>query len=182
MSKLQRGILFTALLASLVAAGLHMMALQKAGAPGHRSHAPDLYIEQPRWQMFDKTGQLKREMYAGRLEQWPGEARARLTKPRLQLTDGQQQVWRARARHGWIPEDQRSVMLNEQVELRREASNSGLAVTTESLRIADKGDLIETDQPVVLTSGNWHFSATGLRAELGRQQLELLGNVRGIHD
>jgi lipopolysaccharide export system protein LptC len=182
VSKLQRGILLTALLASLAAAGLHLMALQTAGTPGHQAHAPDLYIEQPRWRLFDKNGRLNREMRAGRLEQWPGEARARLTEPRLQLTDRQQQIWQATAQHGWIPEDQRSVMLDKQVRLQREPATSGLVVTTERLRIADKGDFIETDQPVVLTSGNWHFSATGLRAELGRQQLELLGNVRGIHD
>jgi LPS export ABC transporter protein LptC len=74
------------------------------------------------------------------------------------------------------------MVLEAAVNLQREAGDSGLVLHTEKLRIDDKGDVIETDRPVVLVSGNWHFSATGLHAELGRQQLQLLGNVRGIHD
>lgn len=182
MTRLQRRILLSALLASLAAVGLRLAALQTTGRPDRQIHAPDFYIEQPGWQLFDKNGRLQRELRADRLEQWPGEAKARLTAPQLRLTDRQHRVWRAGAELGWIPDDQHSIVLEKQVRLQREPANSGPVVTTEQLRITAKGDRVETDRPVVLTSGNWHFSATGLRAELGRQQLELFGNVRGIHD
>ncbi len=182
MSRPQPAILFAIVLVSLAAVGLHLVTLQTTATPANPGKQPDLYIEQPAWQLFDHGGRLHRELRATRLEQWPGEAQARLVQPRLRLTDRQQQVWRARAESGRIADDQHSMVLDRHVRLQREPGDSGPVVTTDKLRIADKGDVIDTDRPVVLTSGNWHFSATGLRAELGRQQLELLGNVRGIHD
>jgi len=105
-----------------------------------------------------------------------------LQEPRLTLVDKRQQLWHASARHGRISETRGALLLEQQVKLLREPENSDLVLNTELLRISDRGDLAETDQPVVLESGSWHVSAQGFRAELGRQQLELLGNVRGIHE
>ena len=182
MSGVQRGFLLAALAASLAALWLALATRQAADSEGHRAELPDVTIEQPFWQLFDENGAGRHEVHATRLEQWPGEPQARLTEPRLQLTDKRQQRWQAAARRGWIPEDPQSIVLEQQVTLQREPAQEGPVITTQHLRIAREGDLLETDQPVVLTSGNWHFSASGLRAELGRAQLQLLGNVRGIHD
>jgi len=179
---LQRGILSAAALFGLLAAVLHLYTLQNATTVEALSHAPDLAIAQPTWQLFDEQGRLKRELQATHMEQWPGEPRARLTEPRLQLRDQQFQTWRVQAERGWIDTDGRGMVLDSRVKLQRDTRADGPVVTTEHLRIAAHSDLIETDQAVVLSSGNWHFSATGLRAELGRQQLQLLGKVRGIHD
>lgn len=182
MSGMQRWFFAAALLAGLASLWLFLSVRQAGDERDGSALLPDFYVEQPRWQVFDEHGLPKRELLARRLEQWPGEDRARLFEPRLRLTDVQQQHWRASAQRGWIAADQRHMVLETAVNLQREAGDGDLVLHTEKLRIDDKGDVIETDQPVVLVSGNWHFSATGLHAELGRQQLQLLGNVRGIHD
>jgi LPS export ABC transporter protein LptC len=179
---MQRWFFAAALLAGLASLWLFLSVRQAGDERDGSALLPDFYVEQPRWQVFDEHGLPKRELLARRLEQWPGEDRARLFEPRLRLTDVQQQHWRASAQRGWIAADQRHMVLETAVNLQREAGDGDLVLHTEKLRIDDKGDVIETDQPVVLVSGNWHFSATGLHAELGRQQLQLLGNVRGIHD
>ena len=182
MSGMQRWFFAATLLAGLASLWLFLSVRQAGDERDGSALLPDFYVEQPRWQVFDERGLPKRELLARRLEQWPGEDRARLFEPRLRLTDVQQQHWRASAQRGWIAADQRHMVLETAVNLQREAGDGDLVLHTEKLRIDDKGDVIETDQPVVLVSGNWHFSATGLHAELGRQQLQLLGNVRGIHD
>lgn len=182
MSGMQRWFFAAALLAGLASLWLYLSVRQAGNDRVGSALVPDFYVEQPRWQVFDEHGLPKRELQARRLEQWPNEDRARLFEPRLQLTDVQQQHWRASAQRGWIGADQRHMVLEAAVNLQREAGDGDLVLHTEKLRIDHKGDVIETDQPVVLVSGNWHFSATGLHAELGRQQLQLLGNVRGIHD
>ncbi|MCG6866221.1 MAG: LPS export ABC transporter periplasmic protein LptC [Thiogranum sp.] len=179
---MQRWFFAATLLAGLASLWLFLSVRQAGDERDGSALLPDFYVEQPRWQVFDEHGLPKRELLARRLEQWPGEDRARLFEPRLRLTDVQQQHWRASAQRGWIAADQRHMVLETAVNLQREAGDGDLVLHTEKLRIDDKGDVIETDQPVVLVSGNWHFSATGLHAELGRQQLQLLGNVRGIHD
>jgi len=182
VSGMQRWFFAAALLAGLASLWLFLSVRQAGDERDGSALLPEFYVEQPRWQVFDEHGLPKRELQARRLEQWPDEDRARLFEPRLQLTDVQQQHWRASAQRGWIAADQRHMVLEAAVKLQREAGDGDLVLHTEKLRIDDKGDVIETDQPVVLVSGNWHFSATGLHAELGRQQLQLLGKVRGIHD
>jgi LPS export ABC transporter protein LptC len=182
VSRVQRWFLLGTLAAGLAAVWLQLSTREAAHAENTRSELPDVAIELPVWQLFDENGTIQHEVRAARLEHWPGESQARLIEPRLQVTDIRQQRWQASARSGWIPEDQQHIVLEQHVTLRRETAERGLVVTTEHLRLMRQGDVIETDQPVVLASGNWHFTASGLRAELGRHHLQLLGNVRGIHD
>jgi LPS export ABC transporter protein LptC len=68
------------------------------------------------------------------------------------------------------------------VVLRQEAGVDALRLNTERLRVAADADLVESDVAVVLRSGNWHFSAGGLRADLGQQHIELLDRVEGVHE
>ena len=182
MSGEKRWSLLFALAASLAALWLQLSVRQAAQSENRRSDLPDVTIERPVWQLFDENGAVRHEVRAVRLEQWPGESQARLIEPRLQLIDHRQQRWLASARSGWIPEDQQHMVLEHQVKLRQEPQKRGLLITTDHLRIDRQDDVLETDRPVVLASGNWHFTASSLRAELGRQHLQLQGNVRGRHE
>lgn len=143
---------------------------------------PDLYIEQPRWDQFDPQGRLVRQLRASRAEQWPGEQHARLMEPQLEIHDLRQRRWQLRAISGRLPTDDEPLLLEQQVVLQRGAAGNGPVLTTERLSIARDGDFVETDAAVVLQSGNWHFSAGGLRAELGRERIELVNRVRGKHE
>ena len=182
MTARQRRILLVACLASLAIIWLHFYTNQSFSTVQRAANLPDLFIESPMWQQFNDQGEISRQLNADRLEQWPGEQDARLHEPRLTLVDSRQQHWRASARNGGISETQAALLLEQQVKLVRERENGNLVLNTELLRIADRGDVAETDQPVVLESGSWHVSADGFRAELGGQRLELRGNVRGIHE
>jgi len=143
---------------------------------------PDLYINQPHWTVFNQQGRPGRQLRAGRLEQWPNENGARLTEPQLDISDRTQRWWRATARRGRINQDDRSILLEQEVVLKREPDDHGLVIKTGRLHITQNGDAIETDDAVVLASGSWHFTAMGLRTSLGRQRLELLNKVRGRHE
>jgi len=181
VSAVQRWTVAAIVAASLAGAWLYLYA----GRPFYEdaeSRFPDVYIEQPRWQLFDATGHPGRQLRARRLEQWPGEPGARLLDPDLEITDRRQQRWLASASRGRIAADRTSLLLEGDVRLRRGNGKQGPVVQTQKLRIDGKGDVIETDQPVLLLSANWHFTASGLYAELGSQRLQLLGNVRGTHD
>jgi len=143
---------------------------------------PDLIIKQPRLTLFDTAGQVRRQLQARELEQWPDEAGARLAGPRLTISDRLQRQWQATARRGRMNPDDQSLLLEGDVVLQREPDRRGLVIKTSRLRIAQNGDAIETDAAVVLTSGSWHFTAMGLRTRLDRQRLELLNKVRGRHE
>ena len=171
--------LFTAAVASLWLY-LHTgrMGSERSGA----ARQPDLVIQEPRWTVFDQQGQPVRRLHAQRLEQWQGERGARLIGPRLEISTPQRRQWRAQAGQGWLYPDGQPMVLKRQVIVEREPEKSGLVLKTEQLRIADSGDLVETDAAVVLQAGSWHFTSKGLRTDLGRQRLELLGQVRGINE
>lgn len=183
MSVAQRRLLLAMVAAGLAAFWLQLSVRQAADADGGGTVRPDVVVEQPFWQLFDEQGAVRHSGHATRLEQWPGETRARLLEPRVALTDAQHQHWQASARRGRVSADRQDIELQHQVRLQRaEADAHGLVVTGDQLRISQPGNVIESDRPVALASGSWQFSADGLRAEPGRHQLQLLGNVRGRHD
>lgn len=179
MNRAQRRLLAAALTACLLGIGLHLNTLRQAAVT---ADGPDFYVEQPLWQVFDRAGRLSRQLQARRLVHEAGDSRGRLVQPRVRLTDAAQRHWRANADAGWLGTDPPALVLEGNVDLHPESRGRGPVVHTEKLRIDDKGDVIQTDQPVALESGRWHFTAAGLHAELGGQQLKLLGNVRGTHD
>jgi LPS export ABC transporter protein LptC len=147
-----------------------------------RSLQPDLYIDQPHWNLFDQQGQIRKQLHASRLEQWPDENGARLTEPQLDISDRKQRQWQATARRGRINPDDQSILLEQEVVLKQEPDNRELVIKTGKLRITQSGDAIETDDAVVLVAGSWHFTAIGLRTSLGQQRMELLKKVRGRHE
>lgn len=150
--------------------------------PYPASQLPDLYISQPHWALFDQQGRLARQLRAQGLEQWPGEEAARLIQPQLTINDRQQRQWRLHASSGRIYPDSRPFLLEQGVVMQQESGNSGLLLETAYLHIDRSGDSVETDASVVLRAGSWHFTGKGMRADLDRQQLELLTQVRGIHE
>ena len=161
---------------------LFLHGSQRDSAPVSISQLPDLYIDRPRWTLFDQQGHPSRQLHARRLEQWAGEDAARLIQPRLSINDRQQRHWHIAAKTGWISPDERPFLLEQEVTVRQEPANGGLFLQTAQLRIDRSTDTIETESAVVLRAGSWHFTAMGMRANLGRQQLELLSQVRGIHE
>ena len=146
------------------------------------SPQPDLTISRPQLTLFSRQGDIRSQLYASRLEQWPGENSARLAQPRLTINDPMQRQWRATARSGHMNPDDESLLLQGDVVLKREPDSHGLVIKTAKLHIARNGDAIATDEAGVLTSGSWHFTALGLRTRLDQQRLELLSKVRGRHE
>jgi len=161
---------------------LYLHSSRRDSLPHPVVQQAELYIKQPRWKLFDRQGRLARQLHARRLEQWAGEEAARLIQPQLTINDRQQRQWRVHAGTGWIYSDDRPFLLEHDVVLHREPENNGLFLETARLRIERNGDSVETDAAVVLQAGSWHFTSKGMRADLGRQQLELLTQVRGIHE
>lgn len=170
-----------ALTAALSTAGLHL--LTRSGLSEQTDlQQPDIYIDQADWHLFDLQGRLAKQLQATRVEQWPDEEGARLIQPRLHIRDRQQRSWQIEAEKGWIHPDEGPFLLEQAVVLHQEGTASGLNARTERLQISRAGDFLQTDNAVVLDSGNWHFTGVGLRADLGRQRIELLNRVQGIHD
>jgi lipopolysaccharide export system protein LptC len=162
--------------------GLVLRAADSGNDTRPAAGLPDLYVESLYWESHGPGGRTVRRLRAQRLEQWPDEDTARLIEPRLEIRGDRDRRWLARAERGRLSADGRSLRLEQEVSLRPHPDSGGLRVTAERLHITADGDFVETDAPVVLESGNWHFSAGGLRVDLSRRRVELLDRVEGIHD
>jgi LPS export ABC transporter protein LptC len=182
VTRSHKGILAVAAVATAASLALQLHASRSVSDPPGVAALPDLYIEQPHWDRFDAQGRLAARLQASRAEQWPGESDTRLIEPQLQVRTQQQGHWLLQAEHGRLAADGGTLLLEQQVVLQPDAANQGPVLTTGRLTIAAAGDLVETDAPVVLQSANWHFTAGGLRAELGRERIELFNRVRGTHE
>ncbi|HHJ16735.1 MAG TPA: LPS export ABC transporter periplasmic protein LptC [Gammaproteobacteria bacterium] len=183
MTGSERWTLSGVLVISMASLWLYLYSSRLTLPPSATAPQPDLTIEQPHWLLFDARGRISRRLQATRLEQWAGEDGARLFDPRLRFSDSQQRPWLAEARHGRVhTQDDTSLLLEQQVVLRREQTTHGPVIKTGRLHIAQHGDRIETDDAVELDAGSWHFTSNGLRTDLGKQRLELLARVRGIHE
>jgi lipopolysaccharide export system protein LptC len=159
---------------------LHTSVRDQASHPA--SKQPDFYVKQLRWTLFDQEGQLSWQLQARALEQWPQEEAARLSEPRLHFRDRQQRQWHVEARRGEVYPDSRPLLMAGGVRLQQGTDGSGLTLTTPSLRVDPEGDVVETEATVVLRSGAWHLTSKGMRADLDRQRIALLAQVRGIHE
>ena len=182
MTRSQKGVLAGAAVATAASLALQLHASRSVSDPPGVVALPDLYIEQPHWDRFDAQGRLATRLRASRAEQWPGESDTRLIEPQLQIRTLHQGHWLLQAEHGRLAADGGPLRLEQQVVLQPDPTNRGPVLTTGRLTIAAAGDLVETDAPVVLQSANWHFTAGGLRAELGRERIELFNRVRGTHE
>lgn len=182
MTRSQKGTLAVAAVATAASLGLQLHTSRSVSDPRGVGALPDLYIEQPHWDRFDAQGRLAAQLQASRAERWPGESDTRLIEPQLEIRTPHQGHWLLRAERGRMAAHGGPLLLEQQVVVRPGAASQGPVLTTGRLNIAAAGDLMETDAPVVLQSANWHFTAGGLRAELGRQRIQLFNRVRGTHE
>ena len=182
MSRLSSWLLTAIAMATAASYWLYIHTGQRDSVPYAAAQKADLTIRQPRWTLFDGQGDIATQLHAQRLQRWAGEQAARLIQPRLSIWDQQQRLWRVHARSGRIYPANQPLLLEQEVIMRQEPETDGLLLQTTRLRIDRNGDSVETDEAVVLPAGSWHFTATGMRANLGRQRLELLAQVRGIHE
>lgn len=165
-----------------VGLGLALPGVESRDGRFEAHNPPDLYIEQPCWELFDASGNPSRRLRAQRLEQSTGERHARLVAPRMEITDARKRHWRLRSERGRLSADGGSLHLQRRVSLYPAAASDGPHLNTERLSIATRENRLETDAPVVLKSGAWHFRAGGLRVDLDGRHIEMLNRVEGLHD
>lgn len=182
MTATYKGILMLTLVAAFASLWLYLATLRDNPATQASGQRPALYIDAPDWQLFDARGEPAQKLRATRLEQWTQQEPAMLLEPRMELRDPHRRRWLLSAKLGSLFPDQGPIHLENDVVLRGTDASAHIIVATSRLQVARRGDRVETNKPVVLRTGNWHFNATGLRADLGQQRLELLEQVKGRYE
>ena len=143
---------------------------------------PDAFAENIIISTLDTGGRLTQRLWADYSEHLPRDDSTRLTRPYLELYREDGPPWRIKAEHGWIGQEGEEVRLTGQVEFHRErgASNKKTDAYTDAIRFWPDRDYAETDSPVRLEQPGFTTTATGMRAYLDEERVELLSRVHAI--
>lgn len=108
---------------------------------------------------------------------------AELVRPEMRLYTSAGLPWELKSERAWVDEAQEVVLLYGEVEgWRLDASGARQSeLHTRDLRILRSTSYAETDAAARLRSGQTESRGVGLRADLARDRLELLADVRTLH-
>lgn len=157
--------------------------LEHAGRDGNRRHDPDAFAENIDLRTLNTRGKLEHRLWAKRLEHYPDDDSTALESPALELYRPGEPPWRARAQQGWVSSGGAEILLEGDVEVRRDGQGKlrPAQLTTSKLRVFPDRDYAETDTAVTYRSTGLEVRSLGMRAHFDTGQVELPARVRAIH-
>ena len=174
------------LLALALLSTVYLFSLEADLRPGAQgeARAPKLIGNGLRTTLVSDTGQPARRLVAASAVEGPGESGTDMVGPRLVLYEQGEQATAARSRTGWLSSDYQLLLLLNSVEIESfpgpERTEGRLI--TEYLEVYPETNRAATDRPVRITSPGHVVDAVGMRADLERNIVELLSEVKGRHE
>lgn len=139
---------------------------------------------------FDESGRLDTIVQAERADYYRAASgtavshdHTRFEQPRVTLLQPAGPPWQASAEHGSAAADGSLVELLDRVVLQRDlADGTSTRLETSQLLLKPQQKFAETDKPVTIRSTNAITRATGMRAHLQEERIQLLSEVRGTYE
>lgn len=149
-----------------------------------RQTQSDYYLSDFRTRRYDADGNIEYIINGKTLAHYPDDDRSVITLPRVELR-GDEVQWLVESERGRFDPAPELFTLQGNVTVKRvlqSASTDTIIMTTESLRIANEANLVETDDLVVITAPTWSLQANGFRTAIDNGQLSLLSDVVGRYE
>lgn len=167
--------------------------------PEREAEFPHAYLIESETRRFDTEGRLYHHMVSERADHFqylPQRSSERdyslIQKPDIRLYGQSEQEdspdtetpapWRARAEQGRSNADATRIHLQEQVRVWQQSDEGLTELTTSELIIEPDRQFAQTDKAVKMRSPQGRNRAVGMRADLGKDHIELLSEVRGTYD
>jgi lipopolysaccharide export system protein LptC len=130
---------------------------------------------------MNAAGHPRYNLQAKEMRHYADDDTTHLSMPDMTLYRPGSSPWRVRADRAEVAAGGESVLLQDDVKLRRMTAEprAGLEVDTSVLRVVPAKDYAETDRPVTIMTELGITRAIGLQADLNQRQLRLLAQVRG---
>lgn len=179
--------LFTVLLFLLAAASSWWLYQKVQSTEPARSieakHEPDYFFEDFVLTSMDSQGQPKHRLKGTRMTHYPDDDTTEIEQPELELYVNAMPVWQINAEHGLVSAEGDQVLMRGEVRIKRHGSGQQDAVYVHTRDVLVRPDekYAETDQLVIITSGNLKVKAVGMRVFIGQGRVELLSKVAGVH-
>ena len=149
-----------------------------AGAPA------GYYLRGARFVGTDENGNIVYRMRADDLAEHPDRELLEMRGVQLEYRSPQNDEWSINAERATAPKNRSVVDLEGAVHVENKPGDSGtpLSIETTRLRFETANAVVLTDAAVSVQVGGLHVSATGLRAHLKDDRLELESGVHGKLD
>lgn len=187
-----RGLLIGAVTLSVGLLVLAMLSREEAGknqlrVPGTTDDTlarSDYYMEGVVSRHFDQHGHLSHVLSAPRIDHFLAEKRSRMQQPAISLIRADGTPYELHAALADAEHGTETVRLQQDVTLSRagQGAVAPLRMETEQLQIDLRARSAETPGPVRFVSSTGTVSATGLRANLVTEQIELLAKVQAHYE
>jgi len=153
---------------------------QVADRSGRNRHDPDFIIDNFSVRRFGPEGALQHTLAATRMMHYPDDDTTMVIAPRLTFHATPTSV--LVAEQALVSKDAKSVRLERNVRLSRDAAAGGLPmeVTSARLDVLPDAETASTDTPVTITQGRSVVTGSGLVADNKTKQTTLFGPVRGV--
>ena len=127
----------------------------------------------------DDQGRVAYRIMADNLQELPDQQLLKLEGVRIEYVPAEADHWLISAAGGTAPKDNSELTLNGQVTLRSEPRSGGkpLLIASETLRFFPESSSAESDTPVSIRVGDWHFEAGGFRTHLKGDVVQLESKV-----
>jgi lipopolysaccharide export system protein LptC len=147
-------------------------------------HRPDFFLDDFILRVMDEAGRPKHKVEGTRLVHYPDDDTAEVDDPYMEIYRPQAPDWQISARFAWIGPGGEQVRLQREVVVERvaEADVAPMTMLTEELLALPDDEYVETDLPVRFLGTGWDVTAIGMRGWLGEGRMELLSEVRGVHE
>ena len=131
---------------------------------------------------YNEQGRFDYEFHARRVEHFVTGDFTLVDAPNMILYPEKGVPWQVQARQGRGVAGNETVELWEDVLVNRDSPDNPLQMNTETLALQPARNLATTEDDIVITSAQGRVDATGMKAYIDKNRLELLSNVRVQHD
>lgn len=182
-----RGLALLASAISFAGLWLYLSAYMESGQPpallttaNSSSDLIDFYLIDASGIRYDDQGRISNRYEAPHLRQLHGRDLALVTKPVFTVYRDNGEIWNAHSERGEIRRQGEEVELIEHVVIAN--SNGENRLTTENLTLFPDRKFAKTDIAVHMEAPGSITDGVGMRADLNRNRIELLHDVRGLHE
>lgn len=137
----------------------------------------DYYLKHSTSTEFNALGQREAILQSKYTVHVPAGNKARLLSPHLELYENDQLIWTVDSQIGLLSQQGQLIELEQRVIAA--SGNQQTIFNTPQLTIEPNKKLAKTSKPVTLRNPNGFTRAIGLQADLAKQEVYLLDQVRG---
>ncbi|MEA5444870.1 LPS export ABC transporter periplasmic protein LptC [Gammaproteobacteria bacterium AB-CW1] len=157
-------------------------SLPQPEPPPEAAVHPDYWISGAQIQRYDADGQPLARLNAEELANYPDDQRSELRQVQIHREPVAGLSWDIRADHGMVSGDSDHVHLYGDVRIERHRQTRLTAsLFSDSLDYFPEQELLLTDEPVRMEQGPSQTTGRGMRAELDKDRIKILSEVRTRH-